>query len=63
LLIARVFALTKPQLLTFTLFSVIYNNTIRWLHWAHQIIVETRVYRLAQQLKIDVKKRISAWFY
>ena len=44
-LIARVFALTKPQLLTFTFLRVIYTTITGWLQWAHQQITETAVYR------------------
>uniref|UniRef100_UPI000B34E033 hypothetical protein n=1 Tax=Crenothrix polyspora TaxID=360316 RepID=UPI000B34E033 len=37
-LVARVFALTKPQLLTFAFLNLIYSTITRWLHWAHQKI-------------------------
>ena len=43
LLVARVFALTKPQLLTFAFLSLIYPTIIRWLHWAHDKVTETTV--------------------
>ena len=62
LLIARVFALTKPQLLTFAFLAIIYSTIIRWLHWAHQKITETTFYRLAMQLKTEVITRVSTWF-
>lgn len=62
LLVARVFALTKPQLLTFTFLNIIYTNITRWLQWAHQKITETPVYRLAKQLKTEAKSRFAAWF-
>ena len=52
LLIARVFALTKPQLLTFALLMFIYTTITHWLHWAHEKIIETTVYRWAKQLKV-----------
>ena len=52
LLVARVFALTKPQLLTFAFLRIIYSTIIRWLHWAHEKITETTVYRWAKQLKV-----------
>jgi hypothetical protein len=51
LLVARVFALTKPQLLTFVFLNIIYTNIIRWLHWAHDKVTETAVYRWAKQLR------------
>ncbi len=55
LLIARVFALTKPQLLTFTFLRITYTTITRWLQWAHVKVTETVVYRLAKQLKIKAK--------
>jgi hypothetical protein len=61
-LIARVFALTKPQLLTFTFLRVIYTTITGWLHWAHQKIAETSVYRWSKQFKAEAKARFSAWF-
>jgi len=62
LLVARVFALTKPQLLTFAFLNFIYTNITRWLQWAHQKITETPVYRWAKLLKTEAKARFSAWF-
>ena len=62
LLVTRVFALTKPQLLTFAFLNIIYTTINRWLQWAHQKITETPVYRWAKQLKIEAKARIAAWF-
>ncbi len=52
LLVARVFALTKPQLLTFAFLNVIYTTFTRWLHWAHDKVTETNVYRWMKQLKV-----------
>ncbi|MFZ2403559.1 MAG: hypothetical protein WAW41_00365 [Methylobacter sp.] len=51
LLVARVFALTKPQLLTFAFLMIIYTTITRWLQWAHQKVTETTVYRWMKQLK------------
>ena len=51
LLVARVFALTKPQLLTFAFLMVIYTTITGWLKWAHDKITETTVYRWMKQLK------------
>ena len=62
LLIARVFALTKPQLLTFSFLNLIYTAITRWLQWAHQKITETAVYRWTKQLKAEAKARFAAWF-
>jgi len=52
LLVARVFALTKPQLLTFAFLRIIYTTITRWLQWAHEKITETTIYRWVKQLKI-----------
>jgi hypothetical protein len=41
--VARVFALTQPQLLTFAFLNLIYTTIIRWLHWAHDKVTETTV--------------------
>ncbi|MDI1230433.1 MAG: hypothetical protein Q7U18_13555 [Methylobacter sp.] len=61
-LIARVFALTKPQLLTFTFLRVIYTTVTGWLQWAHQKVTETPVYRWSKQFKAEAKARFAAWF-
>ncbi|MGZ8957821.1 MAG: hypothetical protein ACXW0G_08310, partial [Methylosarcina sp.] len=57
LLIARVFALTKPQLLTFSFLSIVYTTITRWLQWAHRKIIETSVYRCVKQLKHQFQNR------
>ena len=62
LLVARVFALTKPQLLTFAFLRVIYTTITGWLQWAHQQITETAVYRWSKQFKAEAKARFAAWF-
>jgi hypothetical protein len=51
-LVARVFALTQPQLLTFAFLRLIYTTIIRWLHWAHDKVTETTVYHWANQLQV-----------
>lgn len=51
LLVARVFALTKPQLLTFAFLNIIYTSITRWLKWAHAKVTETSVYRWMKQLR------------
>jgi len=62
LLVARVFALTKPQLLTFAWLRVTYTTITGWLQWAHQNITETAVYRWSKSLKAEAKVRLAAWF-
>ena len=56
LLVARVFALTKPQLLSFSLINSVYTTITRWLKWAHDKITESAVYRLVKQLKAQFKE-------
>lgn len=62
LLVARVFTLVKNQLLTFKSFALIYNTIIGWLHWAHEKIVNTAIYRFSKQLKAQVKARMNDFF-
>lgn len=62
LLVSRVFALTKPQLLTFKVLAFVYATIMRWLSWAHQKITQAKVYKLAKALKAEVKQRFAAWF-
>jgi hypothetical protein len=62
LLVARVFALTKPQLMTFAFLRVIYTTIIEWLQWAHQKVTETSVYRWSKQFNAEAKARFAAWF-
>lgn len=57
LLVARVFALTKPQLLTFTFLRVIYTTINGWLQWAHAKVTETGIYRWAKQLRNKAKDK------
>lgn len=61
LLVARVFALTKPQLLSFTFINVIYTTISAWLQWAHARIVDTDVYRNASRVKAEVAARFKAF--
>ncbi len=49
LLVARVFALTKPQLLTFVFLRIIYTTITRWLKWAHDKVTKSSVYRLSTE--------------
>jgi hypothetical protein len=61
LLVARVFTLTKPQLLTFSLLALIYHTITDWLRWAHAKIADTAIYRWSRQLKAEVRAKIKAW--
>lgn len=51
LLVARVFTLTKPQLLSFAFLNIVYTTITHWLHWAHDKVTETSVYRWMKQLR------------
>lgn len=61
MLIARVFALTKPQLMTYGMLRFVYETITHWLQWAHRKITETPVYRLATKLKALAKAKIKDW--
>lgn len=61
LLVARVFKLTKPQLLTFAVIAFVYHTVMGWLQWAHAKIVDTGIYRWSRQIKAQVKAKVKAW--
>jgi hypothetical protein len=61
-LITRVFALTKPQLLTFAFLNLIYSTIMRWLEWAHQKIAQSPIYRSLKQFETEAKAKFSVWF-
>lgn len=62
LLVARVFKLTKSQLLTFRAFALIYDTISGWLRWAHEKIVDTAIYRYSKQIKAQVKAGLKNIF-
>ena len=62
LLIARVFRLTKPALLTFSWFFWIYNTITSLLTWAHDVIHQTAIYKLISRIKTAIKAKIASWF-
>lgn len=57
LLVARIFKLTKPQLLTFRWFAYLYGTVTGWLAWARAQVVNTAAYRVIQKYK----ERLSRW--
>jgi hypothetical protein len=59
LLIARVFRLTKTALLTFGWIAWLYTNITAILHWAHEIIRNTRIYQLSVKVKAEIKAKIA----
>lgn len=61
LLIARVFRLTKPALLTFHWFASLYRTITRILTWAHELVRQTAIYQLISTLKKAIKTQIAAW--
>jgi hypothetical protein len=60
LLVARVFRLVKPALLTFNWFAKLYTTIISLLRWAHNLIRDSAVYRLSVAMKATVKARLAA---
>ena len=58
-LIARVFALTKQQLMTFIWFKKLYNTIIKWIDWAHDVVRNTKIYQLTKEIKIKIKNLIN----
>lgn len=61
-LITRVFALTKPQLLTFRWFSWLYHTITGWLRWAHESIQQTAAYKNAKQMIAQFKEVRRQWW-
>ncbi|KJV06604.1 hypothetical protein [Methylocucumis oryzae] len=61
LLVARVFTLTKTQLLTFSWIHWLYHTITGWLRWAHEKITATAVYRNAKALKQYIKTYATKW--
>ncbi len=61
LLISRMFAITRAQLLTFRWFSVVYVSITRWLGWAHERIRATEAYRQVINLKHLASARLAEW--
>jgi hypothetical protein len=65
LLVARVFRLTRPQLLTFRWFDLGYHKILGWLNWAHLRVTSTVTYRVAKQGKesaLQSLARLKAYF-
>lgn len=61
LLVSRLFAVAKPQLMTFAWFAFLYSTITRWLNWAHERIRATLVYQQAVKLRQAVKARLAQW--
>lgn len=54
-LIARVFALTRPQLMSFRWFNWLYSTISGWLKWAHDRVQATTIYKAGKKLKSEVR--------
>ena len=61
MLVARVFALTRRQLMTFGWFAWLYRLIMGWLRWAHERLAATVVYREAKLFKMRVRQRFERW--
>ncbi len=61
-MIARVFALTKPQLLSFRWFSWLYHTVTGWLRWAHESIRQTAAYKHAKQMAAQFRELKRHWW-
>lgn len=57
LLVARVFTLTKPQLLSFSFLHRLYLTITQWLKWAHDKVVDAPIYIWAKQFKLEIKAK------
>lgn len=56
LLIARVFRLTRPALMSFSWFARLYESIMRLLRWAHALVQESQLYRSALAFKKAMKR-------
>lgn len=61
LLIARVFALTRAQLLTFAWFAWLHTHINRWLTWAREKIRQTRAYAMVRALEKSTRHAFGQW--
>lgn len=59
LLVARIFKLVRPALLTFTWFARFYSAIIGLLQWAHKLIHDSAIYQLSLLIKSAVKNRVK----
>ncbi len=57
MLVARVFALTKRQLMSFAWFYWLYSGIMRMLAWAHRRLSATATYRLAKDFRGRMTQR------
>lgn len=51
LIVARIFKLAKPQLLSFSAIAFLYRHITSWLQWAHARIITTGAYQTLKSVK------------
>ncbi|MDF9391950.1 MULTISPECIES: hypothetical protein [Methylococcus] len=56
LLVARVFRLTRPALMSFAWFARLYEWIMRLLRWAHALVQQSRLYCAVLALKTAMKR-------
>ncbi|MFZ2452169.1 MAG: hypothetical protein WAW36_16790 [Methylovulum miyakonense] len=61
LLVARVFKLVRPALLTFAWFAKLYDAITGMLRWAHKLVHDSAIYKLSVMVKAAVKARAKAF--
>jgi hypothetical protein len=59
LLVARVFKLVRPALLTFVWFAKLYSTIVGLLQWAHELVHNSALYKLSVKVKTAVKQQIG----
>jgi hypothetical protein len=58
LLVARVFRLARPALMSFAWFARLYERILRILRWAHALVQESRLYRAALACKESIERSV-----
>ncbi|MEW6037567.1 MAG: hypothetical protein AB1648_04875 [Pseudomonadota bacterium] len=58
LLVARVFRLARPALMSFGWFARLYDGIMRALRWAHALVQESQIYRGALACKESIKRSV-----
>ena len=61
LLVSRMFAATRPQLLSFAWFAALYAAVTRWLGWARERVRASAAYRQALRLKRLARAKLAEW--
>ena len=62
LLIARIFHLVKPALLTFYWINLIYHKITHLLNWARHLITHAAIYQLSLKMKANLQIKIAQFF-